>query len=135
MTAKIDRPYPQSVCEIAEVIGIEKALLLCRSLLFSGSRPWRVVLYVPKRMGADHRLVGILGFEDAMSLSRHFGGEILQISNGRFVGRQHFLKSVQYLRGKGWGASAIARETGRSVDAVKLAMEQIPPKGGFGDDA
>lgn len=128
MAAQADHVYPQSVEEIANVIGIEKALLLCRSLTFSGSRPWRVVVYVPKRMPADHRLVEILGCEDAMALSCYFGGEVLQVSNGRFVGREHFRKAVSYLHLKGWDAPEIAKETGQSVGAVRRALARMSPE-------
>ena len=74
---------PESVAEIAEVIGREKALHLIGSLPQSGSRPWRVCVYVPKRLPADHQLVEILGWHDAKRLSWAFAGMILQPSNCR----------------------------------------------------
>lgn len=80
-------PLPPSAQEIADVIGRERALLLIGQLPQAGRRKWRVVLYIPKRIDPDHNLVRLIGWEDAMRLVRHFGGEILQPSNCRFLPR------------------------------------------------
>lgn len=80
---------PQSVQEIADVIGRERALFLVGQLPVCfvqdkryKSRPGsrgtaRVILYVPKRLKPDHPLVAILGWQDAQRMVDAFGGEIL----------------------------------------------------------
>ena len=80
---------PESVQEIAEVIGREKALEFIGRLPTSGSRAWRVCVYIPKRLPADHKLVEMLGWHDAKRLVDAFSGMILQPSNCRFLHRQH----------------------------------------------
>lgn len=74
---------PDSVQEIADVIGRDRALYLvgklprCYMPDRKGGHNARLILYVPKRMGFDHELVKILGWQDAERLRRVFGGEIL----------------------------------------------------------
>lgn len=75
-----------SAQEIANVIGRERTLFLISQLprCFSGAagkKSTRVIMYVPKTIKPNHRLVEILGFHDAMKLVRAFGGEILQPAN------------------------------------------------------
>jgi hypothetical protein len=85
-------PLPASVRDLVDVLGRE------RTLFFIGQLPVcfvkkpsrygpksratskgekRVILYVPKRLKPDHRLVKILGWNDAQRLVDVFGGEIL----------------------------------------------------------
>lgn len=79
---------PESVAEIADVIGREKALEWIGSLPRCGSRKWRKCVYVPKRLDrVDHPLVRALGWEDANKVVRAFSGMILQPSNCRFIAR------------------------------------------------
>lgn len=80
---------PKSVQEIADVIGEAQALLLIQNLpTYVGSnKHTRPMLYVPKNLPADHRLVQILGWHDALRLVYHFGGEILYPANCRKPGR------------------------------------------------
>jgi len=76
----MSKPLPDSVQQIAEVIGDELALRLVDKLprAFSkGHRAGEPVLYVPKVLPPDHRLVAIIGWTDALKLSRHFGGELM----------------------------------------------------------
>jgi hypothetical protein len=90
---------PDSVQEIADVIGDERALFLIGQLPrcyvpgrsgTSGSvtreagksvAVERVIMYVPKRLTFDHQLVTILGWQDAQKLVTAFGGEILYPAN------------------------------------------------------
>jgi hypothetical protein len=76
------KPLPASVQEIADVIGREQALHLVANLpRRSDNRPGkackRPMLYVPQRITMDHKLVAILGFEDAAKMVNAFGGENL----------------------------------------------------------
>ena len=99
---------PQSVEEIAEVIGREKALYLIGQLPQSGSRSWRVCLYVPKRLPVDHDLVRILGWHDARKLAYAFSGMILQPSNCRSIYRAYRDREILRLADEGMSVAEIA---------------------------
>lgn len=92
---------PESVAEIAEVIGREKALDFVRQLPRSGSRPWRACIYIPKRLPADHKLVQMLGWDDASKLSYAFSGMILQPSTLEAMEKAH--RNRQIIRAAGEG--------------------------------
>ncbi|WP_054945869.1 hypothetical protein [Novosphingobium sp. KN65.2] len=93
---------PESIQEIADVIGREAALYLvgqlptCRAGA-QGKRATRVILYVPKRLKPNHRLVQILGWERANKLVEGFGGEILQPANCQEVYRRFRDREAQRL--------------------------------------
>ncbi len=80
---------PPSVREIAEVIGRAEALHLIGQLPVcyrdAGKKSTKVILYVPKRLAPDHRLVEILGYPTARKLVDAFGGEILYPANCRAI--------------------------------------------------
>jgi hypothetical protein len=76
---------PESVAELAEVIGREDALALIGRRQRSGRRSWRICFYIPKHLPLDHWLVEELGLAKATRLSREFSGMILQPSNCRFL--------------------------------------------------
>lgn len=85
---------PGSVREIAEVIGRQATLHLLGQLPATragkpGKESNRVILYVPKKLSPDHRLVQILGAEKAMALVRAFGGEVMQPANCRRIYARH----------------------------------------------
>lgn len=70
---------PDSVQEIADVIGRGAALHLVRNLptYRNGTHRNKPILYVPKKLTSGHRLITILGEEPAQRLVDEFGGEIL----------------------------------------------------------
>ncbi|MFC0130740.1 hypothetical protein [Ralstonia solanacearum] len=79
---------PESVQDIADVIGRERALYLIGQLPryvagVPGKQSSRPILYVPtlQRLKDDHELVRILGRDDAVKLCRALGKEILQPAN------------------------------------------------------
>jgi hypothetical protein len=74
---------PQSIQEIADVIGLERAFYLVGRL--PRRKGNRVMLYVPKKLKANHRLVGILGLEDARKMVQAFGGENLYPANCAYL--------------------------------------------------
>jgi len=80
---------PQSVREIAEVIGREATMLLIGQLPVcyrdAAKKSPKLILYVPRRLKPDHILVKILGFPDAQKLVKAFGGEILYPANCRSI--------------------------------------------------
>ncbi len=78
MPTELVPPLTECVDEIAKVIGRDQALQLISALPQSGSRAWRVCIYVPKALpSVDHPLVRILGWKDANRLVNAFSGMIL----------------------------------------------------------
>lgn len=59
---------PQSLREMAQIIGVTHALTLARH--FGGVR-----LYVPVTMTAEHMIARLIGFEAACRLAREYGGQ------------------------------------------------------------
>lgn len=123
-----DLGLPESVQEIAEVIGRDKALYLIGQLPTCGKRSWRVVLYVPKRIRADHQLVRLLGWHDAQAMVREFGGMILQPSNCNQVHRQFRNQEVRRLADSGLDNDAIAAAVGVSTRTVRRILRDKPPE-------
>ena len=71
---------PRSVQEIADVIGHDLAVRLVEMLprAYTKCHPaGKCILYVPKRLPLDHRLVQLIGWEAAQKMCQAFGGEIL----------------------------------------------------------
>lgn len=131
---------PESVQEIAEVIGRERALYLIGRLpktyppstRTKNGATERVILYVPKSLRPDHALVNILGWHDAMKLVRVFGGEILQPANCREVYRRFRDQSIRSFLMAGASATHIAGLMGVSDRHVKniareISQEEITP--------
>ena len=57
MLNELARPLPESVQEIADVIGRDQALTFIGQLPQAGKRKWRVCVYIPKTLSPDHKLV------------------------------------------------------------------------------
>lgn len=124
---------PKSVREIAEVIGIEASLRLINQLPTclagtEGHKSIRPILYVPKRLKPDHRLVEILGWHDALRLVNHFGGEILYPANCREVERGILRSYAMKLMAIGYKPEMIADKLGVTVRTVRniLRAEKTP---------
>lgn len=115
---------PWSVREIAEVIGIEPALRLINQLPTciagtEGHKSVRPILYVPKRLPPDHRLVEILGWHDALKLVDHFGGEILYPANCREVERDILRRFAGELLAIGYRPEMVAEKLGVTIRTVR----------------
>lgn len=104
------RPLPESVQEIAEVIGRDKALWLIGQLPRSGKRSWRVCFYVPKTLSPNHKLVAMLGWHDAKRMVNAFSGMILQPSNCSFLVTDARHRRVRELNAEGHTAREIAEQ-------------------------
>lgn len=128
MSAELALPLPQSVAEIAEVIGREKALYLIGQLPRSSSRSWRVVLYVPKRLPVDHELVRLIGWHDAERMRKHFGGEILQPSNCNFVYRRARNKFARRMYSDGTPITQIADMLDLTPRQIRNLLAETPPE-------
>ncbi|MFV8595069.1 hypothetical protein [Ralstonia pseudosolanacearum] len=92
---------PESVQNVADVIGRERALYLIGQLprYVAGAekkKSSRVILYVPKLKGLsdDHELVRILGRDDAEKLCRVFDGENLYPANCSEIYRRYRDKQI-----------------------------------------
>ena len=119
MSAMVTDKLPESVAEIAEVLGFDKALLFVASLPPSGSRPHRRCVYIPTQLPVDHWMVRMLGWHDAMRMQRAFGGMILHPSNARFWHRDIRNARIRKMREDGLSLAGIAGELGLSVHRVR----------------
>lgn len=79
---------PETLRDIAEVIGREAAVRLAEGMrpieddgapASTGARPWRKMIYVPRRLTPEHPLVGLLGWQTALKLQRSHTNMILEI--------------------------------------------------------
>ena len=117
---------PNSVREIAEVIGLDATLRLISQLPVC-QRPGRklpiVMLYVPKRLPPDHELVRMIGYPDAMKLVRVFGGEILYPASCRNVFKRFRDDAIVRMAGMGARTSVIAELFGMTDRAVRYIVE------------
>lgn len=129
MSTEIAPPLPESAAEIADVIGRDQALRLIGSLPQSGSRAWRVCVYIPKRLRTvDHPLVRILGYHDAQRMVQAFSGMILQPSNCRSVSRAVRDARIHEMAREGYSTGEIAHGVNLSAYRVReiLSMGEAP---------
>lgn len=125
---------PNSVREIADVIGIEKALFLISQLPRCYSRDRRypaaesqhVILYVPKVLKADHMLARILGWADAQKMVREFGGIILQPASCACVYRDFRDDGIVRIVMDGVPVSMVAEWFEVSERHVKNLVRDLP---------
>lgn len=81
---------PRSVQDIADVIGLSKTLHLIDNLPtyisgIEGKKGKKAILYVPNKLPVTHKLVEILGYNDALRMVKAFGGEILYPANCKYL--------------------------------------------------
>ncbi len=72
-------PLPETIEEIAQVIGRGNALRLVEGTHATGSRSWRRQIYVPAKLNGTHRLARLIGVEAATLLSRSHRNCILEL--------------------------------------------------------
>lgn len=123
---------PNSVQEIADVIGRERALYLVGQLPRCGWRDKRypaarnseLMLYVPteQRLGDDHPLVRILGADDATKLCRAFGRETLKVANCNEIYRRYRDAQMTRMVGEGYPTKYVADLFGVSSQTVRNAI-------------
>lgn len=121
---------PESVREIADVIGDERALYLIGKLPKAMAKNgWnQVSLYVPKRLDFGHQLVRILGWTDANKLVRAFGGEILHPASCAHVYREFRDENMVRLVSEGVPCRMVAEWFGVNVRLVRLVTEHLREK-------
>ncbi|MBF0422318.1 MAG: hypothetical protein HQL73_04935 [Magnetococcales bacterium] len=86
--------FPDSLKAICDAIGLDDTIKLVSTL--GGTR-----VFIPKHIGAGHRLVHLLGWKAARKLSLLFGGECLSVVRGAPALRAQRNKEIiaQYNRG------------------------------------
>jgi hypothetical protein len=127
---------PDSVQEIADVIGRDQALLLIGALPRcyvgrEGGKSNQVVMYVPtlKNLKPDHQLVRILGWVNAEKLSKEFGGEIMKPANCAFIQREFLHKTILgMMRGGKMKATEVAAIVGVHERTVRNLVRENPPE-------
>lgn len=127
---------PASVQEIADVIGTERALFLIgqlprcyfRDTRWPDAKSGHVILYVPtvQRLGPDHELVRILGWQDAMKLARFFGGEILRPASCAGIYRSFRDENIMRIAREGTPVAMIAEWFGVSERHIKNLLRENP---------
>lgn len=126
----------RSVQEIADVIGRERALYLIGQLPrcyagVEGKKSSRVMLYVPTvaRLTLTHELVRILGYNDAVKMCKHFGGEILQPANCAEIYRQYRDRMIAMMLADGMTTAQVAAIMLMNVQYVReLARKMKIPQ-------
>ncbi|MDM5178500.1 hypothetical protein PO883_14980 [Massilia sp. DJPM01] len=127
---------PDSVQEIADVIGRDQALMLIGALPRCyvgqpGKKSNQVVMYVPtvKNLRLDHQLVRILGWIDAERLCRTFGGEIMKPANCAFIQREFLHKTILgMMHGGRMKAAEVAAIVGVHERTVRNVVRENPPE-------
>lgn len=136
---------PDSVQEIADVIGREQALLLVGQLpkayskdkRYPGAMNSTLVMYVPTvaRLGVMHPFVKVLGWNDAVKLCKAFGGEIMYPANCACIHRKFRDDNILRMVAEGVKKAIVADQMGVSerhvrnlVRAVGVGLEN-PPEG------
>lgn len=121
---------PNSVQEVAEVIGTERALFLIGKLprYYKKGNGSTLYLYVPTlaRMGMDHELVKIMGWNDAQKLARAFAGEILQLASCASIYREFRDQNIMRMAGDGIPVKMLATWFNVSERHIKNLMREIP---------
>ncbi len=117
-------PLPETLEDIAEVIGRELALRLSEALPTAGARAWRKMVYVPQVMRPDHPLVQILGPEAAERLRRSHTNMILEVPVCANIRRAYRKHVIRQLRGEGYSAATIARMVGQGKAAVDKVITE-----------
>lgn len=129
---------PDSVQEIADVIGRDQALHLVANLpkaysldrRWSGAEKARLILYVPTvaRLNATHQLVRILGWHDAIKLCKAFGGEIMYPAMCKAVERDERNARILAMLAGGLTPAEVAASFRMTVENVRRIKRENPPQ-------
>lgn len=122
---------PQSVQEIADVIGREAALELVgqlptyevRDKRYPSSITNRKVLFVPTTLKPDDRIIAMIGYINAVKLVRAFGGSFLFPAPCAEIYRVFINETVLRLHREGMKAAEIAQSIDISLRRVYRVLE------------
>jgi Mor family transcriptional regulator len=93
---------PESIQDMAAIVGPALALRLLER--FAG-----VSVRIPKRPRLEHPLTHALGWDDACTLSRAYGGELLAMPNGKAARLALRNEAIRAERRAGVSTAALAR--------------------------
>jgi hypothetical protein len=116
-------PLPESVEEIAEVIGRGNAVRLVEGTRASGKRRWRRSLYVPKEMPEDHRIASMVGLDAATRLSFSHGNCIVELPSCFALRKAYAADYAQQLTDAGASEGEIAKEMGVEPKTVRGLLD------------
>ena len=116
---------PKSVQEIASVLGPRKAVRLVRNLPQVGKRERRRCLHIPTpvKLRKDHKLVEILGWDDALSLAKELGGIQIQPAQCRYLERAVLSRQIIDLYDLGYSLEEIVERLEYSYRWVEKVTE------------
>lgn len=127
---------PASVQEIADVIGVERAVYLVgqlprcyfRDVRYPDAKNAHLIMYVPKvqNLSATHDLVRIVGWIDAVKLCKVFGGEILRPASCAGIYRDFRDQNIVRLVGEGVPVGMVAAWFEVSDRHVKNLLRENP---------
>jgi hypothetical protein len=116
-------PLPESVEEIAEVIGRGNAVRLVEGTRASGKRRWRRSLYVPKEMPEDHRIASMVGLDAATRLSFSHGNCIVELPSCFALRKAYAADHALRLSNAGATQAEIASEMGVEQKTVQSLLD------------
>jgi hypothetical protein len=116
-------PLPESVEEIAEVIGRGHAVRLVEGTRASGKRRWRRSLYVPKEMPEDHRIASMVGLDAATRLSFSHGNCIVELPSCFALRKAYAADHALRLSNAGATQAEIASEMGVEQKTVQSLLD------------
>lgn len=112
---------------IAEVIGRQKALYLVsqcpRYKVEKRTGVGQLLLYVPQvnRLKVDHKLVGMVGYQDALQLCKVFGGELLVLSQCKHILLKNRNQGIKSMLEQGFTIHDVAKFFGLHPRTVKIS--------------
>ena len=125
---KTDMKLPDSVQEIADVVGHENALKI------AGRANGCLYVPQPRHMKATHWIAQLIGLEAAVALSEEFPGFILKPATCRFVYINYRNQSIYEFHQQGWSNAAIAELFSITERHIRNIINSFYPDGqlGFG---
>lgn len=123
---------PRTAQDIADVIGRDAALRLIGQLprCSPSGHSEIVMLYVPKDLRPDHRLVRLIGWDAANRLVNAFGGEVLLPANCAGIYRGFRDRSIARLHGQGLPVKLLAEWFDVSDRHVRNVLRKEKPQVG-----
>lgn len=116
-------PLPETMVEIAEVIGRGDAVRLMEGTRASGKRRWRRQLYIPAEMPDDHRIVSMIGLKAAKCLSLSHGNWIAELPSCHALRKAYLADHALHLSDGGAQLPEIAHELGVEQKTAKGLLD------------
>lgn len=137
---KLLAELPQSVREIAEVIGYDRALHLIGNLptTTDAKHGERAILYVPQTLPTDHPLIHALNIggkpdaeaalKAARKLVEHFGGEILHPARAQSLRKANRDHNIGEALARGMSTQKVADKLGISARQARSIGKKFSEK-------